>query len=127
MPAEYDVSIKAGRMAVPRDAANGGWLEVVNEAGDVLYRVPLESPSGVVVGPVWTLSGFPKVAAALLPSTVEAPARSARIRTAANTDVRRGMSLGLAGSGATVILDSLHWKAGDVITVKANPTVTHAP
>ena len=119
-------SIKQARMEVSRNAANGGTLEILNGANQVLVAWPLDTPSGTVVGPVWTLGGFPKTAAALVAATGPAPPTSARIRSAVPADVETALTVGLAGSGAAVILSSMTWGVGQQIRCEASPTLTHA-
>jgi len=122
----YPDNIKAGRMTVVRDAANGGRLELLAADSTILASLALDTPSGAVAGPVLTYAGFPKSTTALVASTVGAPVASARVRSAALADVDIGLTVGLAGSGADVILSSMTWVFGDTITVAAGPTKTHA-
>ena len=69
----YPDNIKAGRMTVVRDAANGGRLELLAADSTILASLALDTPSGAVAGPVLTYAGFPKSTTALVASTVGAP------------------------------------------------------
>ena len=53
-------------------------------------------------------------------------AAAARLRTSADADVVTGLTVGIAGSGADVILDSTSISSGQNVTIAANPTLTHA-
>lgn len=122
----YPSDIKAGRMTFVRDRCNGGRLELLAASGAVLVPITLDVPSGAVVGPVLTFTGFPKNGTALVASTVPLPVASARLRSAALADVKTGLTVGLAGSGADVIVSAMTWAIGDTIQVAAGPTLTHA-
>lgn len=123
MSVTYSPSAKASRMTAIRDLLNSGKLEIGTAAmAATLVTFTLNASSGSVSGGVLTFSGFPKTVAAAATGT----AAAARLRTSADADVVTGLTVGIAGSGADVILDSTSISSGQNVTIAANPTLTHA-
>ena len=100
------------------DALAGGDLDLLNAGGAVLASVDLGTPTAS--GAVVTMGGFPKTTAAVLAGDVA----SARYRTIAGGDWKTGMTVGLSGSGAQVILTSLSLALGQSVQVNS-ATLTH--
>ena len=104
---------------------NSGSLQLVDSGGVVLATYPLDALSSTAVGAVQTFYGFPKSATAT-PGTVA----SARFRTSAAVDWKTGVSVGIPGSGAQVIVNNgsntLALTTGQTVTVSAGPTITLA-
>lgn len=110
------------------DAAQlaGGSIELLTGAGAVLATIAFNSGSaGTVAGAVFTAAGMPKIVTAAASGTVA----GARMRTSAAADYQTGLTVGIAGSGANVIIDNgvgtLVVAAGDAVTV-LSCTLTHA-
>lgn len=123
MSVTYSPSAKASRMTAIRDLLNSGKLEIGTAAmAATLVTFTLNASSGSVSGGVLTFSGFPKTVAA----AATGAAAAARLRTSADADVVTGLTVGIAGSGADVILDSTSISSGQNVTIAANPTLTHA-
>ncbi len=106
-------------------ALAGGSLQILTAGGAVISSHTLDSPAGTSAAAVFTAGGFPKVASAGVAGT----AASARFRTSAGADYQTGLTVGIPGSGAQVIIDngsdSLAIAEGDSVTVAAGPTLTH--
>lgn len=104
--------------AASATALSGGTVEILNAGGTVLASASLGTPTAS--GAVTTMGGFPKTVSAGATGT----AASARYRTSANADWKTGMSVGLAGSGAQVILSSLSITSGQTVQFNS-ATLTH--
>lgn len=111
-------AFNAGAAAASAAALNGGSLQLLSEAGTVLATIPAGSPTSV--GAVTTMGGFPKTVNALATGM---PA-SARYRTSAGVDWKTGMSVGVEGSGAQIILGTLDLVAGQPVAF-SSATLTH--
>ena len=122
MPPVYAAAVKTARMTATRDQVANGTLQI-GTAGMavVLAEFGLSADGGTISGDVWTL--------VLDAATVEAvgsgtPA-AARILNSSAAPRVTGLTVGLAGSGADIILDSLSITAGqDVELISA--TIQHA-
>jgi hypothetical protein len=97
---------------------SGGTVEVLNAGGTVLASASLGTPTAS--GAVTTMGGFPKTVTAAATGT----AVSARYRNSASADWKTGMSVGLSGSGAQVILSALDLTAGQSVQFNS-ATLTH--
>lgn len=128
MPFSYSTIVKAARMLAVRDAIDAGGaagrLEICSAGyAQVLSTVLLGfsgDSTGVVVGPVLTLAGFPRADVSI---DISGLAAVARIRTSAGVDVVTGLSVGT--SNADVILNYLDLAAGKPLTINA-AVLTHA-
>lgn len=105
--------------AAPASAAAlvSGDLDLLDAGGAILATVDLGTPTAS--GAVTTMSGFPRTAAGTAGTIA-----SARYRTSAGGDWKTGITVGLAGSGAQVILSSLTIGAGQSVQV-TSATLTH--
>lgn len=121
----FQAAALAAFAAASATALNGGTIELLSSGGAVLGSAPFGSPAGTSSGAVTTFSGFPKsvVAAA---GTVA----SARFRTSSGADYKTGITVGIPGSGAQVIVDNqvgtLVLIAGQTVSIGINPTLTHS-
>jgi len=106
-------------------ALAGGSLQLLDAGGAVLATITYGSPAATSAAAVVTYSGFPKTGTASAGTIA-----SARERTAGGADYRTGLTVGIPGSGANVIVDNgagtLVCTAGQVVTVAASPMFTHA-
>lgn len=95
-----------------------GTVDLLDSGGSVLASAGLGTPgaSGATV----TMGGFPKTVSAAAGIIV-----SARYRTSGGADWKTGMSVGLAGSGAQVIVSALTIGAGQTVTVNS-ATLVHS-
>lgn len=124
----YSTAHKTARMTTTRDRLNAGSLQVVDAGGNALFSVPLDNPAGTVSGAVLTLAGFPKTVTASAGGTSSA----AKLVNSSAVDEKTGLTVGIPGSGAAVIIDngsgSLAITALASITVSGSPapTLTHA-
>lgn len=110
------------------DAAQlaGGSIQLLDSGGAVLATVAFNAGSaGTVAGAVMTAAGMPKTVTASASGAVA----GARMRTSAAVDYQTGLTVGIPGSGAQVIVDNgagtLALAAGDQVTV-LSATLTHA-
>ena len=86
-----------------------GKVDLLDSGGVVLASASLGTPTSS--GAVTTMGGFPKTVTATAAGNVA----SARYRTAASADWKTGMTVGLAASGAEVILTSLALSIGQPV------------
>lgn len=123
----YSTDTKNARMLATRDKYNGGSLRVVDASSTPLAAVTLDATSGAVVADVLALSGFPKVATASSSGT----AASCDVLTSSGATAASGLTVGVPGSGAEVIIDngvgSLTITIGSSVTFLASPSFQHAP
>lgn len=96
-----------------------GTLEFLNAGGDVLASAPLGTPTAS--GAVTTMGGYPRTVTASVAGTVA----SARFRTSAAANWKTGITVGLTGSGAEVILSELALLVGQSVQI-ASATLTHS-
>ena len=99
-------------------ALAGGTVEILDAGGVILASASLGTPTSS--GAVTTMGGFPKTVAAAATGT---PA-SARYRTSGGQDWKTGMTVGLSGSGAQVIMSSLSVTSGQSVQINS-ATLTH--
>lgn len=104
--------------AASATALASGTLEFLDSGGSILASAGLGTPTSS--GAVTTMSGFPKTV-----SGTAGTIASARYRTSAPADWKTGITVGLSGSGAQVILSSLTIAAGQPVTV-TSATLTHS-
>lgn len=107
----YAVAIKSARLAVVRDALNGGAIEILSAAGSRLAIVDLEPMSGHVVGGVLKLSDFPRFAMA----EGSGVAAAARLLDSPGKVVGDGLTVG--AKDADIILDNINIEAGNVVKI----------
>lgn len=122
MAITYTVAVKNARLdAVVAQIGAAGKLEI-GTAGmaTILGVITLDATAGTSSGGVLTFSGFPKSDTA---ADASGTAAAARIRTAGNTDIITGLTVGLSASD--IILDSVNITAGQTITINS-ATITHA-
>ena len=122
----FQAAALAAYAAADGAALAGGSIQILDSGSVVLTTHPLNTPASTSAGPVSTFAGFPKSAAALASGN----AASARLRTSGGADYKTGLSVGIAGSGAQVIIDNgagtLAITAGASVQIAAGPTLTHA-
>ncbi len=123
MPAVYSAAELNSALQGRQARLNGGFLDLLDAGGAIVARATFDSPCGVVVASTLTFSGFPKT---VTPAQTGVAIASARLRYASNTDAATGFTVGLAGSGAQVIVSKMTPSSGDTVTVLAGPTLTDA-
>lgn len=120
MAVNYSTAAKNARLeAVVSviDAGSGpGVLQIGTSAmGTVLAEFTLNDPSGTVSAAVLTFSGFPKNATAGATGT----AAAARIRDSNGNDVITGLTVGVSGSGADIILATTAIDTNETVTLNS--------
>jgi len=125
MPIVYSTTVKNNRMTQVNTALGGSGTLVIGTsalsgATGVLATIPLANPAGAVAGGVLTLGGMPRSATA----TAAGTAAKAELRDGAGTVVASGLTVGIAGSGADIIIGTTTISVG--LTVQLNSgTITH--
>lgn len=99
-------------------ALSSGSLDLLDSGGNVLASASLGTPTAA--GAVTTMGGYPRTVSAIA-GTIS----SARYRTSAGDSWKANMTVGLAGSGAQVIVSSLTIGAGQTVTVNS-ATLVHS-
>lgn len=121
----FQAAALAAFAATSATALNGGTCDLLSAGGAVLASVVFGTPAGTSAGAVTTFSGFPKSATGSAGTVA-----SARFRTSGAADYKTGLTVGIPGSGAQVIVDNgagtLAITAGQTVTVAINPTLTHS-
>lgn len=107
----------AAQAAASATALANGSLELLSSSGAVLASASLGTPTAS--GGVTTMGGFPKTV-----SGTAGTIASARYRTSASADWITGMSVGVSGSGAQVIVSSLTITTGQSVLVNSS-ILTH--
>jgi hypothetical protein len=100
-------------------ALAGGTIDLLDAGGAVVASAGTGTPTAS--GAVTTMGGFPKTVTAAASGTVA----SARYRTSGGDNHKSAMTVGLAGSGAQVILSALSITAGQTVQI-TSATLTHS-
>lgn len=100
------------------DAGSGpGVLQIGTSAmGTVLAEITLADPCGTVTGGVLTFSSFPRSDSSANATGVAA---AARIRDSNGADVITGLTVGMTGSGADIILETTNIDTGEIVTLNS--------
>jgi hypothetical protein len=115
----YPTALKTARMQAVVTYLNSGFLDLMAGAS-IAVSVPLDATSGTVSNDTLTFSSFPKSVTSAGAYTIT----SAQLRPVSGS-VITGLTVGLPGSGAQVIIDngvaSLALVATQVVTVAGSP------
>lgn len=118
----YSTAAKNARLnavAATIDAGSGpGVLQIGTTAmGTVLASITLADPCAASAsGGVLTFSGFPRSDTS---ADANGTAAAARIRDSNGNDVITGLTVGLPGSGADIIFESVSFNVGEIITLNS--------
>jgi hypothetical protein len=115
----YTPTAKTSRMTKTRDDLNGGDIQFVGSAGQIIATVALSNPSGTMSGDIINFSGFPRTVA---PAQTGVTIVGIKWRTSSGVDYRTDTEpgvVGLANSGARIIVSKLTPAVGDSITVQS--------
>lgn len=122
MAVNYSTTAKNARLnavAGVIDSGSGPGILQIGTAGMavVLATITLSDPcASSASGGVLTFSGFPKSDTSADATGVAA---AARIRDSNGNDVITGLTVGAAGSGADLILDTVNIDAGEIVTLNS--------
>jgi hypothetical protein len=122
MAVNYSTAAKNARLnavAATIDAGSGpGVLQIGTTAmGTVLATIVLADPCAASAsGGVLTFSGFPRSDTS---ADANGTAAAARIRDSNGNDVITGLTVGLVGSGADIIFESVSFNVGEIITLNS--------
>lgn len=99
------------------DAGSGaGVLQIgTSNMGTVLVSITLADPCGTAASGVLTFSSFPRSGIASATGT----AAAARIRDSNANDVVTGLTVGVSGSGADIILDTTSIDQNETVTLNS--------
>lgn len=118
----YSTAAKNARLnavAATIDAGSGpGVLQIgTTGMGTVLATIVLADPCAAsATGGVLTFSGFPR---SDISADANGTAAAARIRDSNGNDVITGLTVGLVGSGADIIFESVSFNVGEIITLNS--------
>jgi hypothetical protein len=126
----YDTTVKTARMTATRDVFAGGDVQLLAANDDVLLTAPLSAAGGTVSGATWTFQ-FGAESDATITVTASGggtgtAATKARMRDSGGTVRLTGITVGLAGSGAGVIVGNTSIATGQSVTVGPGE-LNHAP
>lgn len=114
--AQYSPTEISAALAGRNVRLSNGFLDLLGAGGELISTTVLNATAGVVAGTTLTFSGFPKSS---VPNVTGVAVASARLRTAGGADLATGFSVGLAGSGAQVIVSKMTPASGDTISVQS--------
>lgn len=117
----YDATIKTARMTATRDAVANGTLELLTAADAVIATFGLDAAGGTVTGNDWTLV----FVAATVAAGATGVLAKARIKNSGGTARVTGLTVGLSGSGADIIVDNTSANSGQNIQI-TSAKITHA-
>jgi hypothetical protein len=121
MPITYSNAFAAARLEAVLDLLAGGSLEIGTAGfGAVLAQIPLASPAGSVTNKVLTLT----MPASDTDANADGTAAAARIKDSGGTAQITGLTVGVAGSGADIIMNSVAIAEHAAVTISA-ATITH--
>lgn len=100
------------------DAGSGAGVLQIGTASmaTVLAEITLADPCGTVASGVLTFSGFPRSDSSANATGVAA---AARIRDSNGADVITGLTVGVPGSGADIILETTNIDTGEIVTLNS--------
>lgn len=122
MAVNYSTTAKNARLNAVAGVIDGGSGPGVIQIGTagmavLLATITLDDPcASSASGGVLTFSGFPKSDTSADATGVAA---AARIRDSNGNDVITGLTVGQAGSGADLILDTTNIDAGEIVTLNS--------
>jgi hypothetical protein len=122
---EYSVTLKDARLTQVQvaidSASTHGWLRLLDVFSNVLSNIPLAIPSASAAGGVLTFLGTPLVDPS---AALSGTALSGTISDGNNNLLVTGLTVGLAGSGADIVLTpTASIIAGQAIAI-TNATIT---
>lgn len=125
MAVVYSTAAKNARMAaVVGLIGAGGTLTIGTSAlagaTGVLAQVPLANPAFTVAGGVMTVGAVPRTVEAVGTGVAD----KVEVRASNGTVIISGLTVGLPGSGAEVIINALEVSTGQTIQVTVG-TITH--
>ena len=126
MSVSYSASLKSIRMNAvisAIDTSGTGTIEIGSSGmAMVLVTIGLSKPSFMESNGVITMAGVPLSGSASNSGT----AASADIKDGDGDVVVSGLTVGISGSGADIILDSTSLTVGQIVTMQS-ATITHSP
>jgi len=118
----YSTAAKNARLdavaGVIDSGSGAGYLQIgTTGMGTVLATIVFADPcAGAASGGVLTFSGFPRSDTS---ADATGTAAAARIRDSNGNDVITGLTVGVSGSGADIILDTTSIDAGETVTLNS--------
>lgn len=118
----YTTVEKTERQTGTMQRLNGGSLRFVGAAGQIIAQGPLNNPAGTVLNGVGSFAGFPKN---VTPTLFDVPIAKAQLVDSAGVVRGDDVTVGLAGSGAEIIVSKLTPTTGDTINIASPLTLAH--
>jgi hypothetical protein len=126
----YDATTKAARMTATRNAVAGGDLQILAANDDVLVTFPLSASGGTIDVGAWTVTfGAGSDTTIMVQATgggAGTNAAKARLRDSGEVVRISGLTVGVNGSGAGVIIDNVSIAEGQNVTC-GSAVFNHAP
>ena len=123
MPINYSLAVAQARLEAVRTALNasgGGSIRLNTASAVPLVVVDLDTVIGAPAARVLTVISAPKQGTGVAGGT----ATNADLLDGASTVVASGLTVGLSGSGADVILNDVVIASGSLVTINSG-TITH--
>lgn len=115
MPITYDVALRNIRLTATRDYFANGTLELLTAADVVVAIFGLSDTGGTVAAGVWTLALDATTVAAVASGTIT----KAQLKTAGGLAHGVGLTVGLSGSGADIIVNAVATLIGVNATISS--------
>lgn len=112
-PIDYAHPVKHARMVAVRDALNGGSIMLLTKEAIPVAFVTLERESGMALAGLLVLAGFPKFCVA----TQSGKITRAELRNAQQELVATGLTVGVEGEQADILVNNADVKAGNLIKI----------
>lgn len=125
MAVTYNVAVKTARMTATREYFANGTLELLSASDQVLAIFGLSADGGAVSGDEWTLAFDATEVDGEAAALTGTNATKARVKTAGGASHLTGLTVGLAGSGADVIMTNTSISAGQEVGM-VSATFKHA-
>lgn len=125
MAVTYNVAVKTARMTATRNHFANGTLELLSASDQVLAIFGLSTSGGTVSGDTWTLEFDATEVDGLPAASTGTTATKARVKTSGGAAHLTGLTVGLAGSGADVIMTNTSISSGQEVGM-VSATFQHA-
>tara|TARA_R110000868_G_scaffold217663_1_gene467789 strand:- start:220 stop:588 length:369 start_codon:yes stop_codon:yes gene_type:complete len=112
-PIDYAYPVKHARMVAVRDALNGGSIVLLTNESVVIGVLTLERESGMALSGLLVLAGFPKFCVAVQDGKVT----RAELRNKLQELVASGLTVGVEGEQADILVNNADVKAGNLIKI----------
>lgn len=126
MPVVYNMAVKTARMTTTRNQVANGTLELLSAANAVLAIFGLSADGGTISNDTWTLVLDATTVNGEAAAGAGTNATKARIKDSGGTPRITGLTVGLPGSGADLIMVNTSITSGQAIGPTSG-SIQHAP